>query len=174
MSFLFGVRARLTALGVIVAALAAAGIAYASIPDSEGVIHACYTKSGGSLRVIDASVTNCKSGETSLTWNQSGSAGATGPTGPTGAAGPTEGVAATPLFSPPMTPTSQLPSDASMASTFTTTISGKLHLAKPVHATVDCQSAPFVWWWIILDGVAVSSSFARADRAQIVPRRSSA
>jgi hypothetical protein len=41
-----------------------------------GTIHACYSKSGGALRVIDSSVTNCKSGETSLTWNQSG------PTGP--------------------------------------------------------------------------------------------
>jgi hypothetical protein len=36
------------------------GVAYATIPDGQGVIHACYAKSGGALRVIDASVANCK------------------------------------------------------------------------------------------------------------------
>lgn len=66
-----------------------AGVAYATIPDSQGVIHGCYTKSGGSLRVIDDSVTNCKSGETSLDWNVAGPTGATGPAGSAGPAGPT-------------------------------------------------------------------------------------
>lgn len=58
--------------------------AFASIPDSAGVIHACYDHSGGSLRVIDNSVTNCKSSETAVSWNTTG---ATGPTGATGAQG---------------------------------------------------------------------------------------
>jgi hypothetical protein len=31
----------------------------ASIPDSQGVIHGCYNKSGGTLRVIDSTVTAC-------------------------------------------------------------------------------------------------------------------
>jgi hypothetical protein len=35
--------------------LAAAGIAYASIPDANGVIHGCYSKDNGSLRAIDPS-----------------------------------------------------------------------------------------------------------------------
>lgn len=66
----------------------AAGIAYASIPDSSGTIYACYTKSGGALRVIDASVTNCKQGEQLLSWNVQGVPGPQGPQGPQGPPGP--------------------------------------------------------------------------------------
>ena len=40
--------------GGAVLALAVAGIAYAAIPDSSGVIHGCYSKTGA-LRVIDSS-----------------------------------------------------------------------------------------------------------------------
>jgi hypothetical protein len=53
----------------------AAGLAYATIPDSGGVIHGCFAKSGGTLRVIDASVTGCKQTETSLDWNVQGQKG---------------------------------------------------------------------------------------------------
>jgi hypothetical protein len=79
------------AAAVIVAAgmlVAAAGIAYATIPDVNGVIHGCYAKSGGSLRVIDDTVTNCKSTETSLNWNVTGPQGPQGPAGPQGQQGP--------------------------------------------------------------------------------------
>jgi hypothetical protein len=69
---------------VVAGALAAAGAAYSTIPDSNGVIHGCYGKSGGGLRVIDNTVTNCAKTETSLNWNV---AGATGPAGPQGAQG---------------------------------------------------------------------------------------
>jgi hypothetical protein len=49
-------------------------VAYATIPDSSsGVIHGCYTKTTGALRVIDPSKgQSCASGEASLNWNQSG------------------------------------------------------------------------------------------------------
>ena len=50
----------------------------ATIPDAKGVIHGCYSKSGGSIRVIDDSVTTCNANETSLSWNM------TGPIGPIG------------------------------------------------------------------------------------------
>lgn len=50
----------------------AAYAATASIPGLGGVIAGCYVKSGGVLRVIDSSVTTCKSNETSLDWNQTG------------------------------------------------------------------------------------------------------
>jgi hypothetical protein len=59
----------------------AAGVAYATIPDGEGAIHACYAKSGGALRVFDDSVTNCKASETSLAWNVVGPEGPPGPAG---------------------------------------------------------------------------------------------
>jgi hypothetical protein len=63
------------------------GAAFATIPNG-GVINACYARSGGSLRVIDASVTTCKSGETSLAWDEHGAVGPVGPAGPQGPAGP--------------------------------------------------------------------------------------
>src|SRR4029077_19002287 len=68
--------------------LVLAGVAYATIPDSSGAIHGCYARSGGSLRVIDATVTNCKSTETSLGWNVQGQQGPQGAQGPQGPAGP--------------------------------------------------------------------------------------
>jgi len=82
-------RKRLAAVVAAVAALGVAGVAYAQIPDSAGVIHSCYLKSGGALRVIDSSVTKCKSTETSLNWNQKGATGPKGATGASGASGPT-------------------------------------------------------------------------------------
>lgn len=73
----------------LVAAVATLGIlgiggsvAFATIPGGDGVIHGCYVKSGGTLRVVDGSVTTCKSSESALDWN------VTGPPGPSGAAGP--------------------------------------------------------------------------------------
>jgi hypothetical protein len=80
-------RLAITTGAAIVALLAAGGIAYATIPN-DGVIHSCYARSGGSLRVIDASVTNCSSKETSLNWNVQGVQGLVGPSGPQGSAGP--------------------------------------------------------------------------------------
>jgi hypothetical protein len=89
---------------VVAAAVVTAGMAFGTIPDAAGVIHACYGKNGGTLRVIDSGVSTCAQNETSLTWNNSGprgpmglpgpqgvtgSQGPQGPTGPQGPAGPT-------------------------------------------------------------------------------------
>src|SRR5262245_57276572 len=63
-----------------------ASITSGSIP-ANGAIAGCYNKSGGTLRVIDASVTKCASNETSLTWNQIGPQGPVGPQGPAGPQG---------------------------------------------------------------------------------------
>jgi hypothetical protein len=85
----------LTYLAAVVVALAVAGIAYASIPDSAGVIHGCYSKASststppGSLRVVDTGLgQSCGLNEVALNWNQQGVKGATGPQGPQGPAGP--------------------------------------------------------------------------------------
>jgi Collagen triple helix repeat (20 copies) len=81
-------RRRTIILSLVAGALAVGGgIAYATIP-ADGVIHGCYAKSGGALRVIDATVTGCKASETSLDWNVQGPAGPTGQAGPAGATGP--------------------------------------------------------------------------------------
>jgi hypothetical protein len=59
--------------------LAVLSISRASIPDAGGVIHGCYNKSGGTVRVIDSSVIACGSNETAISWNQTGPAGPRGP-----------------------------------------------------------------------------------------------
>ena len=66
---------------------AAAGLAYATIP-TNNVINSCYTKSGGTLRVIDGTTSSCSPKETSLNWNVQGPKGDIGLQGPKGDAGP--------------------------------------------------------------------------------------
>jgi hypothetical protein len=67
------VRKRL-AVGLTSALLVlAGGIAYASIPDSVGVIHGCRQNSNGLLHAIDSEAgQQCAGNETALNWNQSG------------------------------------------------------------------------------------------------------
>jgi hypothetical protein len=70
------------AASVLVALGASAAIAYATIPDSEGVIHGCYKTVGGALRVINTDEGGaCLASETSLAWNQTGPQGEPGPPG---------------------------------------------------------------------------------------------
>lgn len=86
-----GMRGRglfVTLAAAVAAALVAGGVAYATIPDSSGVIHGCYQKSGGSLSVIDATVTTCAKSQTELDWNVQGPAGPQGAQGPQGVQGP--------------------------------------------------------------------------------------
>jgi hypothetical protein len=77
-------KSRSAVVVAIAAAVAlAAGVAYATIPDGQGVIHACYKSDGGQLRVVDAA--SCNPSETALTWSQ---AGPQGPPGEKGDPGP--------------------------------------------------------------------------------------
>jgi hypothetical protein len=77
----------------ILAAVVAGGAAFglvsvvqAAIPNSSGVISACYQKSTGVLRVINTDEgATCQGGEKALNWSAAG--GPTGPTGPAGATG---------------------------------------------------------------------------------------
>ena len=64
------------------------GVALATIPGAGGVIHGCYAKLGGALRVIDNGP--CRATEAPLSWNQMGQQGPQGlqgPQGPQGAKG---------------------------------------------------------------------------------------
>src|SRR5262245_54000213 len=63
------------AVGALAVAVAG-GVAYATIPDSGGVIHACYVNRAGNLRVIDTETgAACRPDETPLSWPRAGSAG---------------------------------------------------------------------------------------------------
>jgi hypothetical protein len=99
MTFTIGRRGLLIAAAIAVLMIGAT-VAYASIPDSNGVIHACYhvngqgvVDGGSNLRVIDASSSNkdgraCKKDEIALEFNQTGPQGLQGPQGAQGAQGP--------------------------------------------------------------------------------------
>jgi Collagen triple helix repeat (20 copies) len=66
------------------------GIAMGAIPDSGGVIHGCYKRTEGQLRVIDPGQGgSCRRSETALTWSQQGPQGVPGPQGAAGPQGPT-------------------------------------------------------------------------------------
>jgi len=88
------------ALAAAASFAAIGGIAYATIPDSNGVYTACRLNSVGTIRLIDTSLpasnlqSHCISLETQIQWNQQGQPGpqglqgAKGDTGPQGAQGP--------------------------------------------------------------------------------------
>jgi len=66
----------------------AGGVAYANIPDSNGMIQGCYKLNQGTLRVIDTEKGEaCLKSEAALSWTQTGLQGPAGPTGPTGPKG---------------------------------------------------------------------------------------
>jgi hypothetical protein len=72
----------LTSLAVV---LVAGAVAFADIPD-DGVLHACYDKESGRLRVVDNK--GCHHDERKITWSQKGPQGPRGEAGPAGANGP--------------------------------------------------------------------------------------
>ena len=81
-------RNRSTLFGLAaLAAAAAGGIAYASIPDANGVIHACYSANGTGLpggtplKIVE---TTCTNGQAEITWGQAGPQGARGEKGDPG------------------------------------------------------------------------------------------
>jgi hypothetical protein len=77
----------LTGAGVLV--LGGGVVAYAAIPDGDGVFNGCVAKLTGVLRVIDPTEgQRCLVVETPISWNQVGSQGPAGPQGPQGAQGP--------------------------------------------------------------------------------------
>ena len=83
-----GVRLRRPSLGSVLGLTAlivsVSGVAYAAIPETDGVIHGCYAKHNGALRVIDTSTgAACKGNEVALPWSQSGPPGPPGPSGAT-------------------------------------------------------------------------------------------
>jgi hypothetical protein len=88
---------RAIGLAVVVGALAVGGGGYAMAAASAGpvggaVIHTCFNRTTGALRVVSAA-SRCRKGESSLSFNQAGpqgargNAGALGPAGASGAAG---------------------------------------------------------------------------------------
>ena len=53
----------------------AGGVAYVTIPDGGGVIHACYDKQSGQARIFDpagGAIKGCGKTESEVSWNQTG------------------------------------------------------------------------------------------------------
>jgi hypothetical protein len=67
-------------ISTVALVVASGGVAVASIPDGSGVIHGCYAKAGGALKVIDTDAGKvCGSKQVPLSWSQTGPAGPAGP-----------------------------------------------------------------------------------------------
>jgi hypothetical protein len=66
-----------TAIALTALLVALGGVAYATIPDSNGTIHACYQKRNGDLRVVQSS-DDCRARERALDWNRQGRRGPPG------------------------------------------------------------------------------------------------
>ncbi len=65
-----------------------AGMLITSLPSqAQNVIYACITKSTGQIRIV-STTGQCKSNETSISWNITGPQGTQGPVGPQGPEGP--------------------------------------------------------------------------------------
>lgn len=57
---------------LLVGVAMAGGVAYATIPDANSVIHGCRNNATGLLRVIDPDTDSCRTSESPLDWNQAG------------------------------------------------------------------------------------------------------
>jgi hypothetical protein len=86
-----GRRALVASTGVLaLAAATTGGYALASTASSTSVLEACANRTNGQLRLV-SSPADCRTGETSVSWNVQGRQGPAGPqgeTGPQGATGP--------------------------------------------------------------------------------------
>jgi hypothetical protein len=87
-------KLKLAAVVAGIAAVAVCSVAFASVPDGNGVIHGCYGKPGtiheGWLRAIDtAQGMTCQSNESPLDWNKPGTPGQPGQKGDKGDKGDT-------------------------------------------------------------------------------------
>jgi hypothetical protein len=58
-------------IALIALGVALGGAAYATIPDSNGTIHACYSKANGNARLVE-STGQCRSNEQSASWSSGG------------------------------------------------------------------------------------------------------
>ncbi len=81
-----GLRRGATAVGVVV--LAGAGVALAQeVTTSDDVIIGCYNRTTGLLRIVQ-SESECRTGESAISWNKQGPQGPQGPQGEAGPQGP--------------------------------------------------------------------------------------
>ena len=88
-------------VGVTVAlVLAGTGFAVAAIPGSDGVIHGCYQKKRGTLRVVKQGK-RCKGSEKALAWNQQGRPGTDAQFNGVGAGGDLSGSYPNPALAAP-------------------------------------------------------------------------
>jgi hypothetical protein len=72
------VRKVLIGLVPVVLLAAVSGVALGTIPAANGVIHACYVKKTGALRVVSSN-RHCPAGQAPLNWNVHGPQGPQGP-----------------------------------------------------------------------------------------------
>ena len=68
-------------VGAAIATALAGGIAWGAVPGDGRVIHGCYHKTEGQLRVIDPGTDTCRPSEVPIAWNEQGVRGEKGDPG---------------------------------------------------------------------------------------------
>ena len=68
------------AVALVALLVALGGVAFATIPDPSGEIHACFKKANGDLRLVD-SAAGCRNNEKAVEWSQRGPKGDPGAPG---------------------------------------------------------------------------------------------
>lgn len=86
-------RSRILLAGLVLATALVGGVAWATIPDEDGLYTACKLNALGTIRLIDPAgpstslLSHCTTRETQITWNQTGPKGEPGAGGAVGAPG---------------------------------------------------------------------------------------
>jgi hypothetical protein len=163
------IRRRYAAFAAILLAVAAGGgIAYATIPDSNGVIHGCYAARSGALRIIDDAAQTCGKSETAIDWNRTGPQGSPGLRGQQGAPGIS---GYTLLFAQPAMDTSNAKDVYAWCPLGKKILGGGVALNQPVsgiaiyrtqpvhNAVVDDGTVRDVWWGSAEEIVTTSSDW---------------
>jgi hypothetical protein len=138
---------RSNVVGYLALFVALGGTSYAlkGADGSEHVIHGCFQRRSGTLRIVAASA-SCRRGEQALAWNREGQQGPTGAAGapgsqgsvgPRGPAGPTVGAAngGSPLAEPDGTASLRGPT------TITTAVAGSIFATGRMELGMRCAAA---------------------------------
>jgi len=157
--FMFGKRFLIASAVVLLSVLIGAVAMHATIPAANGVISACYEKTGGNLRIIDEA-DSCKSNQTFISWNQVGPPGPIGPAGPKGDTGPTgpQGPKGDSGVAGPAGPRGPAGPAGISAATFAPFSSVSVNIEKD-YARVASKTLPVGSWAIQANAILYDSTF---------------
>jgi hypothetical protein len=145
-------------VSMLLGAAIVGGVAYATIPDANGVIHGCYQRTDTAakpLRVLTGQTVVCPAGWRALEWNAKGQAG---PPGPPGSSIVLHSVATPQSISPGNTATLALsPASWTQPAGALNEIVGSVTIREPT----DCDQRPILFLTVKVDGTTIGETDAQ-------------